>query len=74
VQGKQRRINKIDNPTYLDTVEAGGSIPSAPIIFSFLFSGLQSQISFQARLFFAYFQIKMGKTAQSALLERADAT
>ena len=39
---------RIQSWNYLDTVEAGGSIPSAPIIFSFLFSGLQSQISFQA--------------------------
>jgi len=35
VQGKQRRINKIDNPSYLDTVEVIGSIPVAPIIFFF---------------------------------------
>ena len=59
---------------YLDTVEAGGSIPSAPMIFSFLFSGLQAGISFLARLFFAYCRIKLGKTAQSARLEGADAT
>jgi hypothetical protein len=58
----------------IDTVEVIGSIPVAPMIFSFLFSGLQSHISFQARLFFAYFQIKSGKPAQSALLERVDAT
>jgi len=34
VQGKQRRINKIDNPNYLDTLEVIGSIPVAPIAVS----------------------------------------
>jgi hypothetical protein len=31
VQGERRRINNIDNRTYLDTVEVIGSIPVAPI-------------------------------------------
>jgi len=30
VQDERRRINTIDNPTYLDTVEVIGSIPVAP--------------------------------------------
>jgi hypothetical protein len=33
-QREPRRISKIDNPGYLDTVEVIGSIPVAPIIAS----------------------------------------
>ena len=35
------------------------------MIFSFLLSGLEFYISSHARLFFAYFQIKLGKTARA---------
>jgi hypothetical protein len=31
-QREPRRINKIDNPDYLDTVEVIGSIPVAPTV------------------------------------------
>ena len=33
VQEERRRINNIDNRTYLDTVEVIGSIPVAPTLF-----------------------------------------
>jgi hypothetical protein len=32
VQDELRRINTIDNPSYLDTVEVIGSIPVAPLV------------------------------------------
>jgi hypothetical protein len=44
VQDELRRINTIDNPRYLDTVEVIGSIPVAPIDVSVLSSA--SPLSF----------------------------
>ena len=56
---------RIQSWNYLDTVEAGGSIPSAPISYFFCFNCLRRSMILACSVIFLY---KLGRFAKSRFL------